>query len=588
MNTYTPVKYDTDFKNRFALGTSVNPLMYHFGEKKEDSEAFIIRLVQRPLYSETERTDTIELWKGIQQYTECQVLVSTPDSSHNNDKVYNHTKQEYEYGYKYTYNELRKNNFDICIDWGDGTISKSKGTVYFERDFTEEQKQLLTHTYAADDNFNLYDLKITGKIDHIQFYDATSDPCALEFYEVIQWGNLDLKSCEYMFFNIPLRNIPSPITGIEHVTNFCGMFQRPNLSLIYPTLIKDEITLDYLFLRGFNDLPEDLFENAINGLDFSFCFDGCQLHSIPKKFFKNCKKALVFNYCFKGLHPDQINWFLSEVEQKRNDGYITEEIYRKIYEKIEYMKLKTIESVFEDSTGYNFCDCFCDQYFLESAVSVFKNSQGRVFRSCFNNNVSLIEIDSDMFGNSNGLFTPEEEFQSVCYGGWTWYYNGGLNFDNCFYGTSSLQYIPDNIFKNVIVGRFFGCFENSGIKEVPQNLFKNVVASNFQTFGRTFKNCKNLVVHDNIFNLERISDVAYNGRNGIYINDYNLSYIDPTYDFMLTFGVDNESDSPTGEAPPIWNYDFGDDNVIISTGYIYNCTGFNNYSEAPDYYKNKP
>lgn len=587
MNTYEPVKYDTDFKNRFALGTSVNPLMYHFGEKKEDSEAFIIRLVQRPLYSETERTDTIELWKGIKRYKECYIKTSTPDNR-GNYTVWNYSRQEYEYGYKYADCKYTNNNFDICIDWGDGTTSKINGTVNRDSDFTEKQKQLLTHKYIANNKFNIYDLKITGKIDHIQFYDTTSDPFALKFYEVLQWGNLHLKSCEYMFFNIPLRNMPSPITGIEHVTSFYAMFQAPYIALTYPTLITDEITFDYLFDMSFCDIPENLFDNAINGMDFSSCFSNHPIHSIPKQLFKNCRNGLVFEDCFYGGYKYKLEDAYEKILEMKNQGYVTEEILKKVRDKLEYAKLKKVEKTFENSTGYIFNYCFSYQEYLEDAVSVFKNSKGRMFYNCFFGDTNLNNIDEDLFGSYNGLFSEKEEFESMCFGSWTWAYYSGLNFDNCFYSTSSLQYIPENIFKNVVIGHFSSCFENSGIKEVPQNLFENVVASNHQTFGGTFKNCKNLVVHDNIFNLERISDVAYNGRNRIYINDYNLSYMNPESDFMLTFSVDNESDSPTGEAPPIWNYDFGDNNVTRSTGYIYKCTGLNNYAEAPDYYKNKP
>ena len=116
------------------------------------------------------------------------------------------------------------------------------------------------------------------------------------------------------------------------------------------------------------------------------------------------------------------------------------------------------------------------------------------------------------------------------------------NFQNCFY-SNQLTSIPENLFDNCTqVANFSFCFFNNQLTSIPENLFdNNTLVTNFSS---CFYNNRNLKLNKYIFYSEGQQSTRFLNQSVNFRNCFSRdSYISP--------------DAEGGEAPDLWNCDFG-------------------------------
>lgn len=147
------------------------------------------------------------------------------------------------------------------------------------------------------------------------------------------------------------------------------------------------------------------------------------------------------------------------------------------------------------------------------------------------------------------------------------------NFQNCFY-SNQLTSIPENLFDNCTkVTNFSYCFYNNQLTSIPENLFdNNTLAINFYA---CFYENKNLKLNKYIFYGEGQQSTRFLNQSVNFNSCFSRSsYISP--------------DAEGGEAPDLWNCDFG-----IGTPTKIGCFGGNgnnaitltNYTSIPSEWK---
>jgi DNA-binding Xre family transcriptional regulator len=219
-------------------------------------------------------------------------------------------------------------------------------------------------------------------------------------------------------------------------------------------------------------------------------------------------------------------------------------------------RIKSIETPFlkmnTTSVDYYFANCMA----LASIPSdLFRyNPNVTNFGSCFNFCSSLTSIPSDLFRYNPNVTSFI------------------LAFSNC----SSLASVPSDLFRyNPNVTSFSSCFSNcSSLTSIPSDLFR--YNPNVTSFLGCFDYCSKLKISKNIFCDETTekSTRFFNKRMN-FKNLFHRSAYDPS--------------SHDGEAPELWNYDFGTGTPTTDGcfgGAGNNINTLTNYNSIPSEWKN--
>lgn len=195
------------------------------------------------------------------------------------DYAYNDYEfQDYEYEYNTYENAVviskhPSNKINVKIDWGDG----SNETVIKDYDIDEPDETpslIISHQYTDGEQEHI--VKIYGKCCHLML-----DGYAVE---IIQWGNLDLKSTYNM--------LAGSIHDGDQFANGGGSYE----SLIIPeTPITGMRHVKYAYrmfaFTGIESIPDELFTRMTDLMDVRYMFDYCwNLKYIGNGIFKNLKK----------------------------------------------------------------------------------------------------------------------------------------------------------------------------------------------------------------------------------------------------------------------------------------------------------
>ena len=181
------------------------------------------------------------------------------------------------------------------VDWGDGTVDKLSENI------TENNRP--EHIY---EKAGQYTVSINGSVSELNSEDATEISQFLK--EIVQWGDLNLKSMEYALCNTSITSIPLPEPkAFADVTTFSSAFNGCAGITEIPKGLFDYCTKTTSFLSVFYDcvavkeIPEGLFDNCPAVTNYASAFNGCAgITEIPAGLFKNSPLASNFNYCFQG------------------------------------------------------------------------------------------------------------------------------------------------------------------------------------------------------------------------------------------------------------------------------------------------
>jgi hypothetical protein len=154
-------------------------------------------------------------------------------------------------------------NYNIVVDWGDGTTSEITGYS------TREHKYESAGTYT---------IKVIS-FDYMPLY-FNSDKKLIEVVTPFpDIGETSFRECFYICEN--LTKIPDGLFDNNiNATSFGDCFYG---------------------CSSLKEIPKGLFDNNINAINFWSCFDGCSsLTEIPEGLFDNNINATYFSYCFYG------------------------------------------------------------------------------------------------------------------------------------------------------------------------------------------------------------------------------------------------------------------------------------------------
>ena len=178
-------------------------------------------------------------------------------------------------------------NNECIIDWGDGSVTEGSNdvanvgmkianidTIKLGASYTP-----IGYTHKYNEKNKQFEVEISGKV--LAISNCRSDIDSLYskdcLLKVLQWGETGLTSVD-LGDNIKLTSLSSPTDNSfidVRSFRFSGCTQLKNI-------------------------PEDLFKNCDNVLDFFGCFSGCtNITKIPEGLFKDCVKVENFYGTFK-------------------------------------------------------------------------------------------------------------------------------------------------------------------------------------------------------------------------------------------------------------------------------------------------
>jgi len=140
------------------------------------------------------------------------------------------------------------------------------------------------------------------------------------------------------------------------------------------------------------------------------------------------------------------------------------------------------------------------------------------------------------------------------------------DFAYCFSSTG-LTTVPENLFKNCTSAVYFNLclYQCYNLLTVPQNLFKYCIAA------ESFQGC---FVDDNKLQLNKY--IFYG------IDEESTRFLNKSINFQECFSLNNAFTGVQGEAPELWNCNFGTGTVISTeTFYGHNALTLSNYSSIP-------
>jgi hypothetical protein len=320
-------------------------------------------------------------------------------------------------------------NYNIVVDWGDGTTSEITGYS------TREHKYESAGTYT---------IKVIS-FDYMPLY-FNSDKKLIEVVTPFpDIGATDFSGC---FYNcVSLTEIPEGLFDNNiNATSFYGCFGYcTGLTEIPEGLFDNNINATsfgdcFAYCTGLTEIPEGLFDNNINVTDFYGCFSFCtDLTEIPDGLFDNNINVKYFFGCFMDCTG------LTKIPERLFDNNI-------------------------NATDFGSCFSGC------------KNLT-KIPEGLFDNNINVTNFSYCFYGCKNLTKIPEGLFDNNI---------NATSFYSCFYGCKNLTKIPEGLFDNNInVTNFSYCFYGcENLTKIPEGLFYNNI--NATDFSYCFRACVRL------------------------------------------------------------------------------------------------
>ena len=282
--------------------------------------------------------------------------------------------------------------------------------------------------------------------------------------EILQWGKIE------------------EINEENEITLF-------NISKIYEPE-PDKIPIKYMNAK-FQQIPEWLFSKKVTSKQISKFWNCDNIISIPENLFKNNVNVINFSRTFyecQGITSIPENLFKYNVS-------VTD--FSQVFYRCEGIT-NIPEKLFENNINViNFEYAF---YMCRGITNIPRN--------LFKNNTKVTNF-SFMFYNSGITEIPEDLFKNNI---------NAEDFSEIFFNCPRITSIPENLFENCINAKNFkSTFGATGITSIPENLFKNNV--NIIDFSYTFSGCTGITsIPNNI--IESVRKIKEKGGNvyAIFIN----------------------------------------------------------------------
>ena len=377
---------------------------------------------------------------------------------------------------------------------------KNNATVYFgsntpsffgmdpiEIDYGNGEKEEITDLYnshSKEYSAGEYILKLKNIRDFTIYSNEDYE------IEIVQWGKI-LEKNEENFIQIPnVIKIYEPEPDKVPIKYVNAKFTEIP-EWLFSKKVTSKVMSRFSNSTGLTSIPEGLFKNNVNAVDFDETFMECTgLTSIPEELFKNNVNAEYFSGTFigcTGLTSIPEGLFKNNVNAKKFNSTF-----------IGCTGLTSIpEGLFKNNVNaIGFYDTFAGGTGLTSIPEgLFKNNVkaeyfNDTFRGCtgitsipeglFENNVNVIDFYSTFIGCTGLTSIPEGLFKNNV---------NTMRIWNTFEGCTGLTSIPEGLFKNnVNVTKFWEIFEGcTGLTNIPEGLFKNNV--NAIEFNRMFSGC---------------------------------------------------------------------------------------------------
>lgn len=211
------------------------------------------------------------------------------------------------------------------VDWGDGQ------TEEIDMKIDNISVAPPRHMYTAA---GTYLVRISGEVPELYSMIGFSDEQRACLSGIKQWGKTGLTALRYAFYRcINIESLPpdtddsfAEVTSFENAFSNCtalkelpeglfasavnaetfrDCFYKCTALTSLPARMFDNCSKATIFVYTFGDcplveLPEGLFKDCIEAVDFNSCFTNCMtLRVIPENLFANCPKVTDFSYCFR-------------------------------------------------------------------------------------------------------------------------------------------------------------------------------------------------------------------------------------------------------------------------------------------------
>jgi hypothetical protein len=370
-----------------------------------------------------------------------------------------------------------------------------------------------------------------------------------------------------------LITLDSTMANLSALTNYTKMFYNcKSLEYIPKRLFKYYTGADFTetFSRcsRLKSIPEDLFKYNIDAINFVGVFSGCTgLTSIPEDLFKYNTLAEDFNTIFSectSLTSIPVNIFkyninarifynafsdctgLTEIPEHLLDTLVLAEDFAGLF-----FNCENITSIPEELFKYNtevwdLSNVFYNTGIVSINENIFKyNTKVTTFGGSFSC-TKITSIPANLFkyniivNDFWGVFCVCPDLTTIPAD--IFKYNTEVEYFDSAFGNSGITSLPTDLFRYNTKALSFGyafiqCYD---LATLPEGLFKyNTLATNFE---QALSYGKKLQVNARIFCDEGDEDTRFLNQEVIFTNCF--------HDNADWTGIQ-------GEAPDLWNYDFG-------------------------------
>lgn len=569
--TKQPIKYNSnDFRNRFALGTCCDDIMYHLGYESETTLPMIL------VYD----VNKLEPLFNNKNFHLCTAFGTT---------------------------------FDLNIDWGDGTTSHLSPTTQDPDMGISPGMGVAFHNYSET---GTYVVKVKGHTEGIFFRSAENTSPAIQCSVGYKY--------DYSGYNGGIKQEEVFVDGYEDICNYelREIKQWGDLKITMGTtqapLFVTSVNLEYLVavLNHYVKIPDSPLTGFSENKNFANAFMHLPIKSIPNHFMQNCKKATSVYMMLNGCVQHIGDYAFADLPDITSGIVIGNDTNFKFepFEINPLMKysLHTIGSyVFKNCINLGSDDTWIWCYHNKPIVSIgdgmFENCTSlRVIEMMFANTLILQSVGKDMFKNCTSLENAWYLFSNHIAN----FYNE--NFDSytllnneykkMFNITIGLKSIGSGMFENCnklnnISDMFYRCY---WLENIPEDLFYDCPIENSSRLFNTViskgeykkgvyyenKSYQSLVSDMTVLNLpNRMFNYNLIKPNSSFNNAFERSvqtYVDPV-DPSGFGGLNEYIGMTTGTAYPLWDY------VINVNGSCESCyrwqTDLDNYTDIPDNWK---
>lgn len=179
----------------------------------------------------------------------------------------------------------------ITIDWGDGTVETySEG--YMNHNYNEDYRNPKDITITSD----------TGKMPllKLETFNVNVKKINTPLMECYNGQNLETNFTD-VFSGFTGTTLPKNLFIKNPQITILDMgFERAELTMLSPDLLSNLTNLTSLenCFNNIKGIHKDAFKNCTKVTNFSYCFNGAGLTEIPEGLFDNCINSVDFKNCF--------------------------------------------------------------------------------------------------------------------------------------------------------------------------------------------------------------------------------------------------------------------------------------------------